>query len=90
MNLDQIASDIRKEFTLNAKGHIANAGKFEGEPLWIAYFYNKGLLGFSDWDDGKQFKFVITKDDRDLFPDIPPKRRVIYVWEDPQGFVRYW
>jgi len=91
MSLDQIAESVRKEYSVNTKGNITNSGKFESEPLYIAYYWEKGLLGFHDGDHDKAgFRFVITKDDRDLFPEIPTKRRVIYVWEDEQGFCRYW
>ena len=91
MNLDQIAEGVRKSYTLGPMNKVMNEGKFFGEPVYVPYFWEKGLLGFHDGDHDKAgFRFVITKDDRDLFPEIPSRRRVIYIWENEQGFCESW
>ena len=73
-------------------GRIADPGKFEGEPEWAPYFYEKGAEGFSDLDvtdeneSGALWGFVVTEEDVEKYPTL----RGVYavtLEESDQGFV---
>jgi hypothetical protein len=73
---------------------ITQPGKFEGEPVFAPYFWDLGLQGFSDSDDGKVFTFRLAFNGTDK--DIPFKvqlrewlgcSRTLKMYEDDQGFV---
>jgi hypothetical protein len=61
-------------------GIIQNSGKFEGECLYVPYFYGIML-------DGEGETIKIDAKDRLLFPDIPEDKSYAVVIEDSQGFV---
>lgn len=65
---------------------IRSPGKFEGEARYVPHYWEIYLEGFADSDDGKVLRFKITKEDRELFPELK-KRRMVSLVEDDQGFV---
>ena len=82
---------------------ITQPGKFEGEPVFTPYFWNLGLEGFADRDDGHcyHFRFSFTRKDspthaEDLkilekFPTLKKwlgRKRSLKIVEDSSGFVR--
>ena len=73
-------------------GRITSPGKFEGEPIFAPYFWNLGLEGFADNDDGSVYRFKITKDDESnpYWPELKAwlgTKRTLRLREDSQGFV---
>jgi hypothetical protein len=73
-------------------GRITSPGKFEGEPVFAPYFWDLGLEGFADKDDGKVFGFRITKHDagNPFWPELKAwlgRKRSLKLLEDSQGFV---
>jgi len=73
-------------------GRIVSPGKFEGEPIFSPYFWDIGLSGFADDDDGKVYTFRIAKDDpaHSEFPELRKwlgKRRTVRIYETETGFV---
>lgn len=77
--------EIEQEYNV-VDGVIKNAGKFEGEPIYAPYFWDLGLQGFADDDDGKVFTFKITKEDRQQFEELKGIRKV-YIQESQTGFI---
>lgn len=69
-----------------ATGHIKTPGKFEGEPRYVPYFWDIGLNGMADTDDGETYGFDISDEDRARFPELK-RRRVLYLFERSDGFV---
>ena len=67
--------------------HITNPGRFEGENIYIPYFWSAYLNGCADSDDGRVLRFKVTKEDRQLFPGMLNRRRAISLIETDQGFV---
>lgn len=67
---------------------IAEPGKFEGEPLFVPYFYRCGLDGHGDYDENNNWVFEITDDDRGLFPDLADSTQITII-ETESGFVGY-
>lgn len=61
-------------------------GKFQGAPPYARYFWNIGLEGFADRDDGRTYGFDVTAEDKDLFPELKG-RRTVRLWETDDGFV---
>lgn len=70
---------------------ITAFGKFEGEPIFTPYFWNLGLEGMADRDEGNAYVFKITKQDKETIPTLAEwlgNKRTIYLREDSQGFVK--
>ena len=68
-------------------GRITSPGKFEGCREYVPHFWDIGLDGFADSDDGITFTFKITKEDRAKFPGAFGRRRTVRLVEDSSGFV---
>lgn len=81
------AHEVRKQHTIDRNGRIVDPGKFEGEMIYVPYYWALGLAGFADHDDGRVFRFNITQEDRVLFPELPKHRRVLRLSESDSGFV---
>ncbi len=77
---------IIQEYNVDEHGRIRRPGKFEGEMLYVPYFWDVFLNGFADRDDGKVIGFDLTKEDKLLFPELK-KKRTLRLTETDQGFV---
>ena len=78
--------DIESSYTVDANGIIRSPGKFEGEPVYVPYFWDAYLEGFADEDDGEVLTFRVTAEDRAEFPELDGVTTV-RLWETDQGFV---
>lgn len=83
---------VRADYDHDANGRITQPGKFEGEPIFAPYFWQVGLEGFADSDNGKvyTFRFVNGCTDFALWPELKRwlgRKRTIRLFEDSQGFV---
>lgn len=78
----------RDDFTTTESGRITTPGKFEGEMIYVPYFWEAYLDGMADRDDGRVIGFDIEASDRELFPELPKRRRTVRLMADDQGFVR--
>lgn len=77
-------------------GRIVSPGKFEGEPMFAPHFWELGLEGFADEDDGKVYKFKLDETDltdagtnpfcREL-KEWLGRKRTLRMIENDQGFV---
>ncbi len=95
-----MASDARKwlekaesEWTVDRHGVIRDPGKYEAEPLYVAYFHELVLDGASgdtiyDEYDTPIDTFDIDDDDRAAFPELGGAVHIA-VWENDQGFVSH-
>ena len=68
-------------------GRISSPGKFGGERPYIPYYWDQYMNGYADSDDGGILRFKVTREDRQLFPGMLNRRRVISLIETDQGFV---
>jgi hypothetical protein len=94
MNTPQeIADNIRKQYAHDSNGRITQPGKFEGEPIFAPYYWQVGLEGFADSDDGNCYGFRFRNGDTDftLWPELKRwlgRKRSMRLHEDGCGFVR--
>jgi hypothetical protein len=79
--------DILKNYKVGADGRIRSPGKFEGEMLYVPYFWECYLNGCADGDNGRRIWFSVMACDRKQFPELA-KRRSVGLVEDDSGFVR--
>ena len=80
--------EILEEFDVSdATGIIRNPGKFEGEMLYVPYFWDKALQGAADRDDGKVFGFDISLEEKAMFPELGKRRRTVKLYQREDGFV---
>ena len=67
-------------------GRIRSPGKFEGEMVYVPYFWDIYLNGFADRDDGRVLGFDLSPEDKQIFPELKGRRTVRLV-EREDGFV---
>ena len=67
-------------------GRIKSPGKFEGEMVYIPYFWEVYLDGMADRDDGVIIGFTVTPEDKAKFPELKGKRTV-KLYESGDGFI---
>lgn len=67
-------------------GIIRSPGKFEGERIYVPHFYDIGLNGFADAEDGATWRFRVDSEDRQAFPELGRKTWVS-LHESDSGFV---
>jgi len=81
MTRQEIETSYRVE-----NGVIRSPGKFEGEPVYVPYFWQFYLEGGAEDDDGETLTFHVTDEDRAMFPELANVRHV-FLWESDDGFV---
>lgn len=77
---------IEAEYKISAEGVIESPGKFEGEMIYVPYFWDMGLDGFADSDDGEVFEFAVSDAEREIFPELEGAE-MIELYESDSGFV---
>ncbi len=78
--------EILKTFHVDGSGRITDPGMFEGEMLYVPHFWEIGLSGFADRDNGKVYGFDVTAEDRKQFPELQ-RRRTVNIYQRDDGFV---
>lgn len=78
--------EILNEYKVDASGRIQSPGKFEGEMLYVPYFYVWIGEGYGDGGHEDGFMFGVSDTDRLLFPELKDTK-AITLYEDDQGFV---
>ena len=73
-------------------GRIISPGKFDGEPVFAPHFWDAGLSGCADSDNGTVLTFRVKRDDPEHaeFPELRKwlgRSRTLRLREDDQGFV---
>jgi hypothetical protein len=66
--------------------YIRSPGKFEGEAIYIPYFWDLFLSGCADEDDGEIIRCEISDEDRKEFPELGDRTHV-YFFQREDGFV---
>jgi len=84
--ISKIRSEILRNYKINERGMISSPGKFESEMLYVPYFWNLGLEGSADRDNGKIFGFDISPEEKFVFPELRG-RRTVKLYERDDGFV---
>lgn len=78
--------EILKEYDVNQHGIIKTPGKFEGEMLYVPYFWDAYLNGMADSDEEEILGFEVTEEDRAMFPELIDQTQVLLHVRD-DGFV---
>jgi len=77
---------VETHYSTDAHGLITSPGKFEGEPLYVPAYWDMGLEGMADEDDGGSFVFELNDAEWDTWPELKGQTHLV-LWEDSQGFV---
>lgn len=67
-------------------GIIRSPGQFEGEAIYVPYFWEAYLNGMADRYDGEILGFDLTPDDKAEFPELKG-RRTVRLYQRDDGFV---
>jgi hypothetical protein len=79
-------AEFEKDYTVE-NGRITSPGKFEGQMIYVPYFWDAYLNGMADRNDGTTLGFDIASEDREQFPELGMRRRTVRLQETGQGFV---
>lgn len=79
-------AEIEKEYRVD-NGIIRTPGMFEGERVYIPYFWDAFLNGMADRDDGYILGFDVTQEDKAQFPELK-RKRTVRIYQRTDGFVR--
>jgi len=63
-------TEIINDYQVDSNGVIRRPGKFEGEPLYVPYFWERGTEGFADLDENGVFGFEVLNADTVIFPEL--------------------
>ena len=86
-HLNPVRAQIESEFMFHIPSYVIRSpGKFEGEMIYMPYYYGVYLEGGAD-DSGNAIKVEITKEDREIFPELPKNKKYIKFVITDQGFV---
>lgn len=85
MPADLIRSHLVEFYKVNKNGIIQSPGKFEGEMLYVPYFWEMFLNGFAD-DLEWCLHFGVSEDDIAIFPELENQSYVSLICDD-SGFV---
>jgi hypothetical protein len=77
---------ILEAYDVSERGTITNPGQFEGEMLYVPYFWESFLDGFADRDDGRVLGFDVSAEDKIEFPELK-SRRTVKLYQRDDGFV---
>jgi len=79
---------ILEDYKVSDDGIIQSLGKFEGEMLYVPYFYDAALNGFADEDEDDEtiMSFTVTDEDLAMFPELEGQATVL-LRESSDGFV---
>jgi hypothetical protein len=77
---------IMANYKVDEHGIIRSPGQFEGEKLYVPYFWEAYLNGCADRDDGLVLGFDVNADDLREFPELKG-RRTVRLMQSDDGFV---
>lgn len=77
--------EIERDYRVH-DGRIVSPGQFEGEMVYVPYFWEAYLNGMADRDNGRVLGFDLTAEDKAMFPELKGRRTVRLVQRD-DGFV---
>jgi len=78
---------ILKDFNLDPTfKRILDPGKFEGEAIYVPYFYDAYLNGEQDWTADDRLAFEVTAEDAREFPELNAGNAILLDITD-QGLV---
>jgi len=83
---EQIKS-LLSHYNINERGIITSPGKFEGEKIYVPYYWEAYLNGFADRDDGKVLGFDIGGEERAIFGPLLKGKRTVKLYARDDGFV---
>ena len=79
-------SEILQTYNVSFDGRIVSPGQFEGEMLYVPYFWDAFLNGGADRDNGTVLGFDLNADDKAMFPELKG-RRTVKLYQRDDGFV---
>jgi hypothetical protein len=88
MRYNPIREAIEKDYKISRGGMIKSPGKFEGEMIYMPYFYGVFLEGGADGEDENgRIKVLVDNQDRLIFPELGKTRKHVIFTVDDSGFV---
>ena len=83
-----VRQQIESEFMFHIPSYVIRSpGKFEGEMIYMPYYYGVYLEGGAD-EDNDVIKVEITDEDRIIFPELSKRKKYIKFVITEQGFVQ--
>lgn len=88
MRYNPIRAAIEKDYQISRGGMIKSPGKFEGEMIYMPYFFGVFMEGGADGEDERgRITVSVSKEDRLIFPELGKTRKHVIFNVDDYGFV---
>jgi len=88
MRYNPIRAAIEKDYKISREGIIKSPGKFEGEMIYMPYFFGVFMEGGADGEDERgRITVSVSKEDRLIFPELGKTRKHVIFNVDDYGFV---
>lgn len=78
--------EILKQYDVDESGRIKSPGKFEGEMLYVPFFWYQEFDDTEEKDGRTLYIYKLIEEDIEEFPELETMGEVI-LWENDQGFV---
>ncbi len=65
---------------------VSDQGKFQECAAYVPYYWDIGMDGCADRDDGEVMGFDVTAEDKVMFPELEG-RHTVKLFESEQGFI---
>lgn len=88
MRYNPIRAAIEKDYQISRGGMIKSPGKFEGEMIYMPYFFGVFMEGGADGEDERgRITVSVSKEDKLIFPELGKTRKHVIFKVDDYGFV---
>ncbi len=61
--------DVLSRYRVDENGVITSPGKFEGEKIYMPYFYEESMFGYSQEEEGV-YSVEVYEEDKSEFPEL--------------------
>jgi hypothetical protein len=80
-----VRAAVLARFKTDGKGRITDPGRFQGEQIYVPFFYDLVLNGEGDGEEVVTVK--VEAPDREAFPELK-KREAVVLWCKSDGVVQ--
>jgi len=79
---------LEEAYKVNSAGIIESSGRYEGEKIYVPYFYEAWLDREADFKEAGAIGFIVNHEDVELFPEFLKEGEIVRVYlADSSGAV---
>lgn len=71
---------LEETYKVNPVGIIESPGKYEGEKIYVPYFYEAWLDRKADFQEAGTLGFIVNHEDAELFPEFLKEGEIVRIY----------